>query len=142
MSDGYCMRGPIVAMIVMGAAAWSTSAIANDAQDASEAPATIEVESGNPLSGDPDAVAAGRKLYVRWCQQCHGVKLDGYSPRWGQHGADLRRFWRGYDEFLATVLGGRADKMMPPFGQYIPVEDINKIGAFIETKAIEGANWK
>lgn len=31
----------------------------------------------NPLSGDPHAVAAGRKLYAQHCAECHGVNGAG-----------------------------------------------------------------
>ncbi len=111
------------------------------ASDETEPP-VIKVESGNPLSGDPEAIKAGRKLYVRWCQQCHGVRLDGYSPRWGQHGADLRKFWQGYRQFALIVLEGVPDKRMPAHKEYLDGKQVLQIGAFIETKAIKGANWK
>jgi mono/diheme cytochrome c family protein len=31
----------------------------------------------NPLAGNPDAAAAGRKLYVRYCASCHGADGQG-----------------------------------------------------------------
>ncbi|HZO99526.1 MAG TPA: cytochrome c [Terriglobia bacterium] len=31
----------------------------------------------NPLAGNPDAAAAGRKLYVRFCASCHGANAQG-----------------------------------------------------------------
>ena len=31
----------------------------------------------NPLEADPDAVAAGRKLFVRHCAECHGNTAEG-----------------------------------------------------------------
>jgi len=34
----------------------------------------------NPLAGDPDAVAAGRKLFGMHCAECHGNMARG-SPR-------------------------------------------------------------
>src|SRR3989442_7927288 len=42
----------------------------------------------NPVSGQPEAIDAGRKLYVIWCVQCHGPKADGVS-RFGKYAADL-----------------------------------------------------
>src|SRR5438552_18469407 len=38
----------------------------------------------NPVSGQPEAIDAGRKLYVIWCVQCHGPKADGVS-RFGKY---------------------------------------------------------
>ena len=32
---------------------------------------------GNPLEEDPDAVAAGRKLFTRHCEECHGAEALG-----------------------------------------------------------------
>lgn len=31
----------------------------------------------NPLDGNPDAVATGRKLFAQYCAQCHGAKAEG-----------------------------------------------------------------
>jgi mono/diheme cytochrome c family protein len=31
----------------------------------------------NPLVNDPEAVAAGRKLYTRHCAECHGANAEG-----------------------------------------------------------------
>ncbi|MFK7965321.1 MAG: cytochrome c [Burkholderiaceae bacterium] len=112
------------------------------AESKTEAPALVKLESGNPMSGDADAIKAGRKLYVRWCQQCHGVKLDGYSPRWGKHGADLRKFWQGFRQFALIVLEGVPEKRMPAHKEYLSGEQVLQIGAYIETKSMKGANWK
>jgi len=39
----------------------------------------------NPLEGDPDAVAAGRKLFEQHCSECHGNDARG-----GKRGPNLR----------------------------------------------------
>jgi len=31
----------------------------------------------NPLEGDPDAIAAGEKLFMQHCVECHGENLGG-----------------------------------------------------------------
>jgi mono/diheme cytochrome c family protein len=31
----------------------------------------------NPMSGDPDAIAAGRNLFEQHCSECHGNTADG-----------------------------------------------------------------
>lgn len=38
----------------------------------------------NPLEKDPDAVAAGGKLFEQHCAECHGIKAEG-----GKKGANL-----------------------------------------------------
>jgi len=45
-----------------------------------QAPETARVRR-NPLAADPDAVAAGGKLYELHCNECHGKKAGG--TRWG-----------------------------------------------------------
>ena len=100
------------------------------------------IASSNPFSGDPGAIQQGTKLYFRWCVQCHGPKADGTSPRWGKYAQDLRKFWRGYSEFIAIVVAGRPKKKMMAFGPYLSGEEISQIGAYLETLALEGANWK
>lgn len=96
----------------------------------------------NPLSGDTDAIHEGGKLYSKWCRQCHGRKADGVSQRFGKYSGDLRKFWRGYPEFVVIVLNGRPKKKMPPWGGVLDEDEIAQIAAYLETLAIEGANWK
>jgi cytochrome c oxidase cbb3-type subunit 3 len=100
-----------------------------------------KVPSSNPLTGDAEAIELGRRLYFTWCVQCHGHKANGES-RFGKYAGDLTHFWRGYKEFVVIVKNGRADKMMPPWKDVLDEDNINKVGAFLETLAEDGANWK
>jgi mono/diheme cytochrome c family protein len=96
----------------------------------------------NPLAGDTTAVDEGRKLYWKWCVQCHGSKADGVSPRFGDYAKDLRRWWGGYPKFVVTVLNGRPQQRMPPWGGVLDEDQIAQIGAYLETLAIDGARWR
>ena len=100
------------------------------------------VPSSNPLSGDPQAIEAGRKLFNTWCTQCHGSKADGHSPVFYGYAADLRKFSLGYTEFARIVVEGRTEKRMPPWDSVLDGEQVSQIGAYLETLAINGANWK
>jgi quinohemoprotein ethanol dehydrogenase len=99
------------------------------------------VPSSNPLSGDSEAIEAGRRLYNTWCSQCHGGKADGVS-RFGKYAADLRKFSLGYTEFATVVVEGRTERRMPPWDGVLDGEQVSQIGAYLETLAIEGANWE
>jgi mono/diheme cytochrome c family protein len=99
------------------------------------------VPSANPLTGQPEAIEAGKKLYYMWCTQCHGPRANGES-RFGSYAADLRKFWRGYKEFVTIVLNGRVQRQMPPWKEVLNEQQIAQVGAFLETLAIEGANWQ
>ena len=102
---------------------------------------TIEVESSNPMSGDPDAIHTGGKLFMKWCAACHGIHADGNS-RFGAYAKDLRKFWAGYAQFIVIVTAGRPKLGMPPWGKYLSGMEIARIGAYLETLAIKGAQWK
>jgi mono/diheme cytochrome c family protein len=104
-------------------------------------PPHVQVPSSNPLSGDPEAIALGKRLFFTWCVQCHGPKANGES-RFGKYAGDLTRFWRGYPEFVIIVKNGRVQKQMPPWKEVLDDDNISKVGAYLETLSVEGANWK
>jgi mono/diheme cytochrome c family protein len=100
-----------------------------------------KVPSSNPLSGDLEAIDLGKRLYFTWCVQCHGPKANGES-RFGKYAGNLTVFWRGYKEFVIIVKNGRTGRQMPPWKEVLDDDNIAKIGAYLETQAVEGANWK
>ena len=61
-------------------------------------------------------------------------------------GADLRVFNKGFRKFVETVKNGRdvPNRMakMPPWGGVLSDQQIYQIGAYLETLAKDGANWK
>ena len=112
------------------------------APQAADQPAAIQIESSNPFSGDPDAIQTGRALYFKCARNATAKKADGKSPRWGGYAKDLRKFWQGYSKFVLIVIQGVKGKQMPPWGDVLSGNEISHIGAYLETLAMEGANWK
>ena len=142
----YVSRAVVLAILCVVVSAGALDVVAPDAQMSSppsedKPPPKPRTSAANPVSGNPEAIAAGRKLYSMWCMQCHGSKADGVS-RFGKYAADLREFWRGYREFVTIVKNGRPEKQMPPWREVLDDGKIAQVGAFLETLAIEGANWK
>ena len=117
--------------------------LAGLASEVSAADASSELKAGqpppssNPLSGNPESIGLGKQLFATWCAQCHGTDARG-----GKYGANLTIFPRGYREFLVTAKNGRPGKQMPPWKDTLDDEALNKIGAYLETLAQPGANWK
>jgi mono/diheme cytochrome c family protein len=100
-----------------------------------------EKKSNNPLSGDPKAIEAGQTAFRGgFCANCHGMNGNG-AGRGAPNAANLQKFKRGYSAFVKTVKEGY--KTMPPWGggPILDEETINKIGAWLETKAQADANW-
>ena len=98
----------------------------------------------NPYSGDKKAIRSGRSWYRNVCGNCHGGRADGRGER--GTGADLRKFKKGFKGFVKIVRDGRKVKgriqFMPAWRGVLKDEDIYQIGAYVQTLAIEGANWK
>lgn len=98
----------------------------------------------NPLSGDQKAINSGKSWYRGVCALCHGGKADGAGER--GNGADLRKFEKGYKLYVETVKNGRKvpgrSQEMPAWNGVLDDKTINEIGAYLETLAMEGANWK
>ena len=126
----------VIALGLALAAPAFAPAIAQDDDPASYFP------KANPFSGDETAIAEGKTLFVNWCSQCHGRKADG-NARFENQAADLRKFQRGYPYFVVTILNGKQGTigLMPPLGGYLDEDQIQRIGAYLETLAIEGARW-
>lgn len=100
------------------------------------------IPSSNPMTQNQEAIGAGKKLFSKFCVQCHGVNADGQSATFEVYAGDLRKFPWGYGEFIAIVLNGRPDKQMPPWKEYLNINQISQIGSFLEQLAVKGANWK
>lgn len=56
----------------------------------SKAPEKARAKS-NPYEGDPDAVAAGRKLFQRYCAECHGPTGEGSKNAPSLHAREVQR---------------------------------------------------
>ena len=127
-----------VAAATLGTIGWFCVLHSTPGEAQTTTQTTTKVASSNPLSNAPEAIAAGERLYAKFCLQCHGANGDGMSPRWGRVGADLRKYWRGYTEFVNIVAAGRPEKRMPPWGAVLSADQINEIGAYLETLAPDG----
>src|SRR5882672_7533253 len=103
-----------------------------------------EIPNTNPLSGDQKAIREGKSWFRGVCAVCHGGRADGQGER--GTGADLRKFNKGFKGFVGVVRKGREVpgriQSMPAWGAVLKEEQIYQIGAYLETLAIEGANWK
>ncbi|MEQ1879759.1 MAG: c-type cytochrome [Burkholderiales bacterium] len=101
------------------------------------------IPDANPLSGDAKAIKSGKGWFRNTCTPCHGGRADGMGDM--GTGADLRKLKIGFKRFHETVKNGRKvqgrAQFMPSFS-FLDDKTIFEIGAYLETLAIEGANWK
>jgi mono/diheme cytochrome c family protein len=108
-----------------------------------------EVPATNPFSGDKAAIRSGLSDYRAICSVCHGGKADGAGERASsaRTPADLRKFNKGFRKYVeisknGVQAPGREIKDMPAWGGVLDDNTLYKIGAYLETLAMEGANWK
>lgn len=99
-----------------------------------------KVKSSNPISGDKDAIAAGQTTFRARCSPCHGMRANGRG-RGLPNSADLTKFKRGYTKYVYIVKNG--GKTMPPYGGLGKITDdqIDQVGAYLETLASRRAKW-
>jgi mono/diheme cytochrome c family protein len=131
------MRPIIIKLAIVAALGISSAVFAEDVPDA------------NPLSGDAAAIRSGKSDYRAICSVCHGGRADGAGERASsaKTPADLRKFNKGFKKYMELVKNGvqtpgREIKDMPAWGGVLDDPTLLKIGAYLETLAIEGANWK
>ena len=67
---------------------------------------------GNPMAGNPNAVPAGRKLFVQHCAGCHGKDAGG-----GKHAPPLDRMARTGDEIFRILTNGVVRRGMPSWSK-------------------------
>jgi len=131
MSRGICLATFLASAIAAGALAVGAAA-------------EEEIPQGNPFSGDPKAIASGKSWYRGVCAVCHGGRADGQGER--GNGADLRKFELGFKRYVEVVKNGRQVpgriQVMPAWNGVLNDKTIYEIGAYLETLAMDGANWK
>ena len=65
----------------------------------------------NPLAGDPQAIAAGRKLFRRHCAECHGRDAEGTGRAPGLRSPAIQNAPPG--ALFWAIRNGRLRKGMP-----------------------------
>lgn len=84
----------------------------------------VWIHETNPFTGDPEAIAQGRRLYRSTCYICH---LDT-----GGRGPDLRKSKLKGQDFVRVVLNGRKGTQMPAWKGKLTEEEMWKVLVFLE----------
>lgn len=94
----------------------------------------------NPFAGDPKAVEAGKELFKKNCERCHGPGGKGDGPDAdpdSMQDMDLttaRRATRNPDgTVFYKVWNGRKSPKMPPFKDELTKDQVWQIVAFAQT---------
>ena len=84
----------------------------------------------NPFEGQPDAIAAGKKLFLQHCAECHGEDAQGAHRSANLRSSGVQNATPGE---LAWFLGnGNLAKGMPSWSG-LPVERLWQIVSYLKT---------
>lgn len=89
----------------------------------------VDPKKVDDFPSDYATVDKGRKMYKQACYKCHGP--NGVS---GGTIPDLRKFAATHDhyEMFAVVQGGRLDKGMPAWNDYLTEEEIKQVIVYVK----------
>lgn len=73
---GRILRHAVAVVLTLGAVNAQTGSKDSPYAELAKVPSKAAARR-NPLQSDPDAVAAGAKLFASHCAECHGDKADG-----------------------------------------------------------------
>jgi mono/diheme cytochrome c family protein len=97
-------------------------------------------EEKNPVAGDAAAIAAGKQLFSKKCQRCHGTQGKGDGPDAdpdNQQDMDLtvaRRAARNPDGVVFyKVWNGRSKPKMPSFRDELTKDQVWQIVSYVQT---------
>jgi mono/diheme cytochrome c family protein len=93
----------------------------------------------NPLANDPDAAAAGEKLYRRNCASCHGGDARGRGSRPSLHSDRVREATDGELKWLLT--NGNLAHGMPSWSR-LPEAQRWQIVRYLRTLSVDEAPVK
>ena len=98
----------------------------------SKAAERFHATGSNPYRGDPEAIAAGRASYAKWCRACH---LDDGTGRIGPNIVDDNTTYsRGNtDVGLFEIIYGGGTGAMQAFSKRLSQDEILKVMAFVES---------
>jgi mono/diheme cytochrome c family protein len=133
------MKRPLIpAMLLLGSIAFAVTAAERDrwARDSrgvllaiAQAPASARAQK-NPYEGQPDAVAAGEKLYRQKCADCHGDDAKGIGNAANLRMPDVQNGTSG--ELAWLLRNGNLAHGMPPWAG-IPEQRRWQIVSYLKT---------
>ncbi len=119
--------GSALAIVLLSAA--GIFAAVGDGQWRAKVPQSAKLRQ-NPMEGDPDALAAGTKLFQQNCATCHGKQADGRGKRPNLHSDRIREATPGELEWL--LKNGSLKNGMPSWSR-LPEQQRWQLVSFLKS---------
>lgn len=103
-----------------------------EGEEFTEAVKQFHVSGENPYSGDQEAIAAGKEIFVSTCRACHGIDgAGGMGP--ALRDKDVRRERAATHKGMFEIIYGGSAGAMQPLAKRLDQDDILRVMAYIES---------
>ncbi len=83
------------------------------------------------VAADPEAVAMGQRLFLTYCQQCHGAAAQGAKSF--PNLTDGEWLWGGAPENIKETITNGRNGVMTPFGQVLGADGVKDVANYVRS---------
>lgn len=83
------------------------------------------------VAADPEAVAMGQRLFLTYCQQCHGAAAQGAKSF--PNLTDAEWLWGGAPENIKETITNGRNGIMTPFGSVLGADGVKDVANYVRS---------
>ena len=83
------------------------------------------------VAADPEAVAMGQRMFLTYCQQCHGAAAQGAKSF--PNLTDGEWLWDGAPENIKETITNGRNGVMTPFGQVLGADGVKDVANYVRS---------
>ena len=83
------------------------------------------------VAADPEAVAMGQRMFLTYCQQCHGAAAQGAKSF--PNLTDSGWLWGGAPENIKETITNGRNGIMPPFGPALGADGVKDVANYVRS---------
>jgi cytochrome c oxidase cbb3-type subunit 3 len=83
------------------------------------------------VAADPEAVAMGQRMFLTYCQQCHGAAAQGAKSF--PNLTDGEWLWGGAAENIKETITNGRNGVMTPFGQVLGADGVKDVANYVRS---------
>ena len=83
------------------------------------------------VAADPEAVAMGQRMFLTYCQQCHGAAAQGAKSF--PNLTDGEWLWGGAPENIKETITNGRNGVMTPFGQVLGADGVKDVANYVRS---------
>ena len=83
------------------------------------------------VAADPEAVAMGQRMFLTYCQQCHGAAAQGAKSF--PNLTDSEWLWGGAPENIKETITNGRNGVMTPFGEVLGADGVKDVANYVRS---------